>query len=330
MEIEYRKFLHSLRTGQIHDFVWIMVGGVKWMLLPRKMLSFMKYFDAHSVDAPANNGPIYVPYAYKEFKALVNFMFDPDGGLDKVHYRTWRIFFQASNISNNHMEHVPETLRIPIQKITIKTTDGHTYSTSSSILNENHVKNGIDHLFNISEYFRNLFKYNVAQSLQIEIEQDDYPLILILNNRMAELAEKFTEDKVNAVVAKYQVKFYPCMNCRSTEYCEHRTFVNTMCGCNVTTSEKCKLVPTKGKTCTICQATHYDHTNGDNCKKHNCAYAGCNSKKESDNGGYCLKHGCEHGKLSVSEKMCVSHFCGRWVKARWCYCTNRLPCNLHE
>lgn len=280
----YRKYINRLRNGDCGYMVTLHVGGTNNIVLPRELLTFIPYFALS-----ANKSEIFVPYKYDEFKAIIDFVFDPDGGLHEDHSRAWRFFFCAINISETHMLHVPEALRIPVENIVI------TYNDWDIKISD------YEDLFRRSQYFAAKFKHNTSfpYTGDIVCEVDNDIIGHILDNEFDDLG-KFTADEVIDVVNKYGINFEKCLMCSSIQYCDHRRIFEN-CDCKLPVSEKCTR--SYEMNCKSCGAKHRYHGMSV-CHKCVCKFPNCRGVKK-ENGGNCNKHVCEH----INEGNCTKCFC---------------------
>lgn len=282
------------------------------MTLPRNMLEFIPFFSELLSEKPnVSNTHYFVPFPYERFTPLIDFMFNPDLGLDDEHYSTWRFFFRVNNIAESCMQTIPEILRIPVQDIIIVPKRGNWYNSK---------KYGLDHLFATSNYFKVLFSNPVVNNFRIDLDNDDdAALVLILNKEWKTLAFEHRVSEVKEVMAKFAVTLDACLECNSTDYCKCRR-IHSNCSCGFPISEKCGRHP-EGKKCSHCEIIHYSHDIHPNCREHQCVVEKCEDAKQWDECGYCHSH-CSN------RTPCKIHHC-RYKYAPGDRCGMRLPCSEH-
>jgi len=313
--IDYRVFLQRLREGDSGagiDMINLHVGGTGIITLPKRLLLWIPYFTKLLKDrpcAPCTN--IFVPYNYDEFKAIIDFMFDPDAGLDESHHRAWRFFFCAVNLSSAHMEHIPEILQIPVDNITFKSVLRQDWCARFTLKTER-----LRWWFVRSDYFRALFGHDITKpytgsGFTFVLPPEDDCLMDIIANDFQTLA-KADVNKVIAVVDKYAINFAQCVVCAPkvlcTKYCIHRRIFVQKCECGMPMSEPCELVHEPIK-CTICKKYCYPHNASQYCEKCRCCVPECVGLGNPENGGYCSVHGCEHWNINSKYEQCKKCFC---------------------
>lgn len=288
------------------------------MTLPRNMLEFIPFFSELLSEKPnVSNTHYFVPFPYERFTPLIDFMFNPDLGLDDEHYSTWRFFFRVNNIAESCMQTIPEILRIPVQDIIIVPKRGNWYNSKKYCL---------DHLFATSNYFRVLFSNPVVNNFRIDLDNDDdAALVLILNKEWKTLAFEHRVSEVKEVMAKFAVTLDACLECNSTDYCKCRR-IHSNCSCGFPISEKCGRHP-EGKKCSHCEIIHYSHDIHPNCREHQCVVEKCTSVRISNECELCGYH-CSNGVYEGRYSPCKKHHCQR-VSSNGTKCLNVLPCPIH-
>lgn len=316
--IEYRKALQMVRTGKTTDFVNLIVGGTKKTTLPRVILQFMPFFVELLSEKPNVGGTHYfVPFLYGKFNSLVEFMFNPDLCLSEEHYSTWRFFFRVNNVSDANMASIPQLLRIPVQYIIIVPKRGNWYNSK---------KYGLDHLFATSNYFRALFANSTVNNFRIDLDENDDPLVLILNKAWYPLSVEYTISEVKEVMAKFGVTLDTCLMCNSIDYCKCRGIYRN-CFCGFPISEKCGVNP-EGKKCEHCETIHYSHNYSPNCSEHQCEAENCVNCKVLIECGLCKYH-CSRGISNGKYSPCKKHHCQR-VSRNGSKCLENTPCPMHD
>lgn len=201
-----------MRNGQSGPLVSLVIGGTNTVQLPSELLKFIPWFSTAGLGAKSLNG-LFVPYTYKQFMAIINFVMNPENGLDSKYYHDWRFFFCTANISHARMEHIDPMLRIPIEKISIR-GEGPYY-----------IADDPEELFAMSSYFRAVFDHDnsrpFVKKLFVNIPYEDSLLTTILNKHFAKLSRK-DDDEVIEIMNKYGVDYPVCDTCGSTMYCGHR------------------------------------------------------------------------------------------------------------
>jgi hypothetical protein len=329
--IVYRDLLGRLRSKPMwmdpKSSICVNVGGERKFTIPIELLSVIPYFKKFLTKLMESQQQVtdvlFVPYDPNAFHEILNFLYDPDSGLDPKYWRAWRFFFCCANVSAKIMDdlQIPDILHIPITPLKIYPTDWDNFRDGPHYFSIQY-----DKIAAVSSYFKKLYEnqsvapFTGSDPEHIYINETESAFNTIIYIACEEFAQ-FQDSKVNLeVLDTYCVELPACV-CGDTRYrCQHRHTKRKCCGVfqNKPPCEcKCRKC---GKW--LDDLIKIEEDSQFVCKECKCASESC--MKNSLNGGivdflkYCRDHRCRH----TNDPTCTVCFCNN--------CDNKISEHVDE